>query len=168
MHRVRGRWRGGGHGAGQPRGAVVTRRLWCATATADHAREALDFPGPRAVPRVDCQTVSPDSATTTATRYFARSLDPADVGPGQLLAVDRGPWQGENRRHSEPDRWWDEDRHVGRRPGLAAGYPTVLSAALTALRATDCDEAEGSPRAAADALCWDLGRAINLVNDPAR
>jgi hypothetical protein len=145
---------------------VVTRRLWCDTAAGDYAREALDFPGLRAVVRVDCRSVSPDGTTTAETRYFATSLDPASVGPGRLLDLVRGHWQVENCLHYEKDRWWDEDRHVCRRPGLAAGFTTLLSAALAALRATGCDEATGSLRAAADALCWDVGRAICLMTGP--
>ena len=146
---------------------MVTRRLWCDTAAADYAREALNFPGLRAVLRVDCETRPPGGAATTETRYFATSLDPAAVGPGRLLELVRGHWQVENSLHYEKDRWWDEDRHVCRRPGLAAGFTTLLSAALTALRATGCDEVEGSLRAAADALCWDVGRAIELMTGPA-
>ena len=141
----------------------MTRRLWYDTATADYARQALDFPGLRAVLRVDCRTASPDGTTTTEARYFATSLDPAAVGPRRLLDLIRGHWQVENSLHYEKDRWWDEDRHVCRRPGLAAGFTALLTAALTALRATGCDAAAGSMRGAADALCWDVGRAIRLL-----
>jgi hypothetical protein len=61
------------------------------------------------------------------------------------------------------DRWWDEDRHVCRRPGLAAGFTTLLTAALTVLRASGCAAAAGSMRGAADALGWEVGRAISLM-----
>jgi hypothetical protein len=142
---------------------VVTRRLWYDTATADYAREALDFPGLRVVFRVDCQSAPRDGPATIETRYFASSLDPAEVGPRRLLELVRGHWQVENCLHYEKDRWWDEDRHVCRRPGLAVGFTTLMSAALTALRATGCDKAAGSMRAAADALCWDVDRAIRLM-----
>jgi hypothetical protein len=146
---------------------VVTRRLWCDTATGDYAREALNFPGLRAVLRVDRTTAPRGGPPTAETRYFATSLDPAEVGPRRLLALVRGHWLVENSLHYVKDRWWDEDRHVCRRPGLAAGFTTLLSAALTALRATGCDAAEGSMRAAADALCWDVGRAISVITGPA-
>jgi hypothetical protein len=145
---------------------VVTRRLRYDTASADYARAALDFPGLRALLRVDGETRPPGGEPTTQTRYFATSLDPAQVGPGRLLDLVRGHWQVENSLHYEKDRWWDEDRHVCRRPGLAAGFTALLSAALSVLRATGCDEAEGSLRAAADALCWDIGRAISLLTGP--
>lgn len=141
----------------------MTRRLWYDTATADYAREALHFPGLRAVLRVDGEVRAPGREPATETRYFATSLDPEAVGAGRLLGLVRGHWQVENSLHYEKDRWWDEDRHVCRRAGLAVGFTTLLSAALTALRATGCDAAEGSLRGAADVLCWDVGRAIRLI-----
>jgi hypothetical protein len=142
---------------------VVVRRIWCDAAAADYAREALRFPGLRLLARVDCETRPRRGEPTTRTRYFAASLDPARVSPGRLLGLVRGHWQVENSLHYEKDRWWDEDRHACRRPGLAARFANLLTAALTILRATGCDQAEGSMRGAADALCWDVGRAIRLL-----
>jgi len=113
--------------------------------------------------RVDREVRAPGAEPTTETRYFGGSVDAARVGPAGLLGRVRGHWQVENSLHYEKDRWWDEDRHVCRRPGLAAGFTTLLSAALTALRAAGCDLAEGSLRGAADALCWDVRRAISLL-----
>lgn len=146
---------------------MVTRRLWCDAATADYAREALSFPGLRLMVRVDSETRRRDGRTTTETRYFATSLGPARVTPGRLLELVRGHWEVENSLHYVKDRWWDEDRHTCRRPGLAAGFTTLLTAALTALRATGCAAAEGSVRGAADTLCWDVGRAIRLITGQA-
>ncbi len=158
---------GRGGDAREKRGAVVVRRIWCDTASADYARAALSFPGLRVLARVDCETRPRVGAATTETRYFACGLDPARMAPARLLGLVRGHWQVENSLHYEKDRWWDEDRHVCRRPGLAAGFTTLLTAALTALRATGCDVAEGSMRGAADALCWDVGRAISLITGTA-
>jgi hypothetical protein len=146
---------------------VVTRRIWCDAATADYAREALSFPGLRLLARVDRETRRRDGVTTVETRYFASSLGPARVTAARLLGLVRGHWEVENSLHYVKDRWWDEDRHTCRRPGLAAGFTTLLTAALTALRATGFAEAEGSMRGAADALCWDVGRAISLITGPA-
>ena len=143
---------------------MVIRRVWRDAATADYAREALRFPGLRTLARIDCETRRRDGETTTETRYFASSLDPGRVTAARLLALVRGHWEVENSLHYVKDRWWDEDRHVCRRPGLAAGFTTLLSAAMTALRAAGCDKAEGSMRGAADALCWDVGRAIGLIS----
>lgn len=145
----------------------MTRRLWYDTAAADYAREALAFPGLRVLLRVDRETRAAGGELARETRYFAGSLDPLALGAVRLLGLVRGHWQVENSLHYEKDRWWDEDRHVCRREGLAAGFTALLSAALTVLRATGSDMAEGSLRAAADALCWDVGRAISLLTGPA-
>ena len=142
------------------------RRIWCDAAAADYAREALSFPGLRLLARVDSEVRRRHGPPTVETRYFACSLGPGRVTAARLLGLVRGHWEVENSLHFEKDRWWDEDRHVCRRPGLAAGFTALLSAALTALRATGCDAAEGSMRAAADALCWDAGRAIRLITGP--
>jgi len=145
---------------------VVVRRIWCDATSAEYARETLSFPGLGLLARVDSETRPRDGLPTVATRYFACSLGAARMTPARLLGLVRGHWEVENSLHFEKDRWWDEDRHVCRRPGLAAGFTTLLSAALTALRATGCDAVEGSMRGAADALCWDVGRAIRLITGP--
>ena len=145
---------------------MVVRRIWRDAAAADYAREALSFPGLRLLLRVDRETRRRDGATATETRYFATSLDPSRVTAARLLELVRGHWEVENSLHYVKDRWWDEDRHTCRRPGLAAGFTTLLTAAVTALRATGHAEAVGSMRGAADALCWDVGRAIRLITGP--
>ena len=145
---------------------MVTRRLWCDASAADYARETLSFPGLRVLARVDCEARRPDGATTRETRYFAASLDPARVTPARLLELVRGHWEVENGLHYVKGRWWDEDRHTCRRPGLAAGFTTLLTAALTVPRASGCAAAAGSMRGAADSLCWDVGRANSLMTGP--
>jgi hypothetical protein len=74
---------------------VVTRRLWCDAATAEYAREALNFPGLRVLARVDCETRRHDGTTTQETRYFATSLDPVRATPTRLLELVRGHWEVE-------------------------------------------------------------------------
>lgn len=138
----------------------MTRRHWVDAVTADYAREALDFPGLRVLPRVDCETRSPGGEVTAETRFFARSLDPSRVPASRRLGLVRGHGQVENSLPFVKDRWWDENWHVGRRPGLAAGFTAPWSAALTVRRATGCDEAEGSMRGATDAQSRNIGRAI--------
>jgi hypothetical protein len=142
---------------------VVVRRIWVDASTADYAREVLNFPGLRAVLRVDCATSPPGGAAATETRYFATSLDPARVPAAALLRLVRGHWQVENSLHFVKDRWWDEDRHVCRRPGLAAGFTTLVTAALTVLRATNPGGAGAPLRAQADDLNRDVGAAISLM-----
>ena len=48
----------------------------------------------------------------------------------------------------------------------AAGFTTLLTAALTALRATGCDRAEGLMKGAVDALNGHVNRAISLSKGP--
>lgn len=64
------------------------------------------------------------------------SLDPSTTTPGQLLKYVRGHWEVENCLHHVKDRWWDEDRHWSRRPGLAERLASLTNIALTLLRLT--------------------------------
>lgn len=67
-------------------------------------------------------------------RYFVTSLDPGTVTPAELHAYIRGHWQVENCLHFIKDRWWDEDRHYTKRPGLAEAFASLTNAALSVLR----------------------------------
>lgn len=139
--------------------------MWCDAETADYAREALKFPGLRAVVRVDRRTRGSDGTRACETRYFATSLDPGVVSARRLLRLIRGHWSVENNLHHEKDRWWDEDRHTCRRSGLAERFTTLLSAAVSALRVLH-PGARGEPlKAQADALNWDIHKAVRLVTD---
>jgi predicted transposase YbfD/YdcC len=64
-------------------------------------------------------------------RYFVTSLDPEHVSAAELLRHVRNHWRMENGLHFLKDRWWDEDRHRTRRPGLSAGLAALNNAALT-------------------------------------
>jgi len=84
--------------------------------------------------------------------------DPAQLVPGVHCGRPI-----ENGLHFEKDRWWDEDRHVCRRPGLAERFTTLLTAAVSVLRTLN-PGAPGEPlKAQADALNWDIDRAVNLM-----
>jgi predicted transposase YbfD/YdcC len=67
-------------------------------------------------------------------RYFVSSLDPDSVTAAELQGYIRGHWQVENCLHFVKDRWWDEDRHYTRRPGLAEAFASLTNAALSVLR----------------------------------
>ena len=74
-------------------------------------------------------------------RYYVTSLDPSQVSPFDLMCLIRGHWQIENCLHFVKDRWWDvllrwwhEDRHWTKRPGLAAVFASLTNAALSVLR----------------------------------
>lgn len=123
----------------------------------------MNFPGLRAVVRVDRQTRAPDGTHTIQTRYFATSLDPAAISAAGLLRLIRGHWSVENNLHFEKDRWWDEDRHVCRRPGLAERFTTLLSAAVSVLQVLNPGGPDEPLKAQADALNWDIERAIKLL-----
>ena len=123
----------------------------------------MKFPGLRLVMRVDRQTRAPDGTRTCETRYFATGLDPDVVSASQLLRLVRGHWSVENNLHFEKDRWWDEDRHVCHRPRLAERFTTLLSGAVSVLRVLN-PGAPGEPlKAQADALNWDIDKAVNLL-----
>jgi hypothetical protein len=138
--------------------------LWCDAEAADYAREALSVPGLRLLLRVDSERRRAGVATARETRYFASSPDPAGVTPADLLALVRGHWSVENQLQHIKDRWWDEDRHSLRRPGLAERFAVLTGAALAVLRLTRRD-AQQPVRARADELSHDPGQGIKLITD---
>ena len=80
------------------------------------------------------------------------SIDPGSVTASELQSYIRGHWQVENCLHFVKDRWWDEDRHYTKRPGLAEVFASLTNAALSVLRLI---RAAGQPlRAAAEAIQW--------------
>jgi len=127
--------------------------LWVNLDDAEYIRERLDFPGCQIVMRVDREVRSPDGGIRSAeSRYFATSIDPGSVTPSRLQAYVREHWQVENCLHFIKDRWWDEDRHYTKRPGLAEVFASLTNAALSVLRLI---HETGEPlRATADAVQW--------------
>jgi len=83
---------------------------------------------------VERVVVERGTETLRDVRYFASSLDPGAVTAWQLLCWIRGHWSVENNLHFIKDRWWDEDRHTLRRPGLAERMAVLTSRALTVLQ----------------------------------
>lgn len=67
-------------------------------------------------------------------RYFVTSISAERVTASSLHRAVRGHWQIENCLHFVKDRWWDEDRHYTKRPGLAEVFATLTNAALSLLR----------------------------------
>jgi hypothetical protein len=119
----------------------------------------------RALVRVDRHTRSRNATVTVQTRYFATSLDPSGVSAMELLCLIRGHWCVENNLHHEKDRWWDEDRHSCRRTGLAERFTTLLSAAISTLQVLKPGGPDEPLKARADALNWDIDRAVKLLTD---
>ena len=62
------------------------------------------------------------------------SRAPEAVTASALHTAVRGHWQIENCLHFLKDRWWDEDRHYTKRPGLAESFASLTNAALSLLR----------------------------------
>lgn len=141
---------------------MVTRRLWCDAESADYAREALMFPGLRLLLRLDCEERQGGQTLSSETRYFACSLDPSRVTPARMLELARGHWGVENNLHYVKDRWWDEDRHYTKRPGVAERLAVLTGAALAVLQLTK-EDVEQPLRARADELCWHPEHAITLL-----
>jgi hypothetical protein len=78
-----------------------------------------------------------------------------------LLKYVRHHWQVENCLHYVKDRWWDEDRHWTKRPGLAERLAGLANVALTLLRLT---QSPTTPlRAQADDNCSNPLRALKLI-----
>lgn len=94
-------------------------------------------------------------------RYFVTSLDPDQVTAEDLLRYVRGHWQVENSLHFLKDRWWDEDRHATRRPGLSALMTGLNTIALSIHRLRS--DPEQPLRAAADQIAWQPKRGLQLL-----
>lgn len=122
----------------------------------------MGFPGCRIALRVDRDLIATDGTLVSHdTRYFVTSLDPATVTAQQLLAYVRGHWQVENSCFFLKDRWWDEDRHPTRRPGLSEVFAQLNSCATTVLRASyPPDE---PLRARADSIAWNPRLGLQLL-----
>jgi predicted transposase YbfD/YdcC len=112
--------------------------------------------------RVDRDVIADDGQVLSSdTRYFLTSLDPGQVTAAELLAAVRAHWQIENSLFFIKDRWWDEDRHWTRRPGVAEWLTKLTSAALTVLRAWG--PAKLPIRARADSIQWKPGLGLELL-----
>jgi len=99
-------------------------------------------------------------------RYFVTSLDPSTVTSAELHAYIRGHWQVENCLHFIKDRWWDEDRHYTKRPGLAESFASLTNAALSVLRLI---HPLGIPlRATAESVQWRPLSALHRLGFIAR
>lgn len=136
--------------------------MWLDLANADYVRDILNFPGCKILLRVDRDLIADDGTVEQSdTRYFLTSLDPGRVTADELLAHVRGHWQIENCQFFVKDRWWDEDRHWTRRPGVSEWLAQLTSAALTVLRAlTSPDE---PLRARAEKIQWGPSRGLELL-----
>jgi predicted transposase YbfD/YdcC len=131
---------------------VEIRRLWLNLEVADYVRERLTFAHCQIVLRVDREVRSAGETLSCESRYFATSLDPGAVTSRELQSYVRDHWQVENCLHFVKDRWWDEDRHYLKRPGLAEVFASLTNAALSVLRLVH--SAAEPLRATAEKVQW--------------
>jgi hypothetical protein len=122
----------------------------------------LNFSECRIVLRVDREVRSRDGLVLSCdSRYFTTSLDPGSVTASWLQSYVRDHWQVENCLHFVKDRWWDEDRHYTKRPGLAECFAALTNAALSILRLI---HSPGKPlRATAESIQWFPRSVLNRL-----
>jgi len=130
---------------------------------ADYIRETLDLPDCQIALRVDRELRDSDGEIVLHdTRYYVSSLNPDQVTAADLLQHVRQHWRIENGLHFLKDRWWDEDRHHTRRPGLSACMAAINNAALSIHRLRS--DLNVPLRAAADYIAWSPAIGLNLIN----
>ena len=136
--------------------------MWINLTDADYIREVLQFPGCQIALRVDRDVLNAQGEVLShESRYFLTSLDPEDVYADQLLKYVRQHWQIENNLHFSKDRWWDEDRHHTRRPGVGEALARLNSLALTVLRTLYPPDLP--LRARADYINWSPRLGLELL-----
>ena len=137
--------------------------MWIDLENAAYIRETLDLPDCQIGLRVDRELRAGDGEIVLHdTRYDVSSLDPEQVTAADLLRYVRQHWRIENGLHFLKDRWWDEDRHHTRRPGLSACMAAINNAALSIHRIKSNPDIP--VRAAADYIAWSPEIGIQLLN----
>jgi predicted transposase YbfD/YdcC len=137
--------------------------VWVDLENAKYIRETLDLPGCCIALRVDREQRRSDGEVVYHdVRYFISSLDPDKVTAAELLQHVRGHWKVENGLHFLKDRWWDEDRHHTRRPGLAACLAAINNAAVSIHRLRS--DPDIPVRASADQISWNPALGLELLN----
>jgi len=102
---------------------------------ATYVRERLNFSGCQIANRAGREMCAADGTLLLQdSRHFVASISPDAVTASSLHRAARGHWQIENCLHFIKDRWWDEDRHYTKRPGLAELFAALTNAALSLLR----------------------------------
>ena len=137
--------------------------MWVDLDNAEYIRETLNLPGRRIALRVDREVRSRDGQVMSHdVRYFVTSLDPDRVTAAELLQHVRDHWSVENGLHFMKDRWWDEDRHHTRRPGLSACLAAINNAAISIHRLRS--DPHLPVRASADRIKWKPARGLQMLN----
>jgi predicted transposase YbfD/YdcC len=138
--------------------------LWLDLDNAEYIREKLNFAGCQIALRVDRDITAEDGTVRLHdSRYFLTSIDPSEVRADELLAHVRNHWQIENSVFFLKDRWWDEDRHWTRRPGLSEWLAHLTTAATVVLRIFRSDPHEPL-RAQADRIQWHPSHGLAILH----
>jgi len=100
-----------------------------------HPDNLAALPGRRQAFRViRRRTVLKKNATTEETVYGLTSLGPDRAGPAEILALNRGHREIENRLHYPRDWSWDEDRSRVRNGRLPRNPACLTNAAISIVR----------------------------------
>jgi hypothetical protein len=95
-----------------------------------------------------------------AESHWEQLRDPSQVSTLDLMRLIRGHWQIENCLHFVKDRWWDEDRHWTKRPGLGAVFAALTNAAISVLRMIP--DPEPIRRAKTEKIQWNPDSILKL------
>ena len=99
------------------------------------ADEFANLPGRRQAFRITRErTVKRTGKQTTETTYGLTSLTPARAGPAEILALNRGHWEIENRLHYVRDVTFDEDRSRVRTGQLPRNLACLSNVAISIVR----------------------------------
>lgn len=101
---------------------------------AEFIREELKIPGCRSLLRLDKEVRRRGGLLSCETRYFVSSLDPAEVPASTFQDLISRHWEVENCLHWQKDRYFDEDKHVVRRPGLGKVWTVLTNMAVSLAR----------------------------------
>lgn len=143
---------------------MEVRRLWVDLDDADWIRETLNLSGCRIALRIDREVrTRKGDVVSCDVRYFVSSLCPERTTAKTLLRHARGHWQVENGLHFVKDRWWDEDRHATRRPGLSAAMAALTTLAVSIHRLRS--DPKRPLRASADRIAWTPAHGLRLLTD---
>ena len=113
--------------------------------------------------RVDREVRNTEGINPDGDELFRHQFDPDVYTVKDLVDYVRGHWQVENSLHFILDRWWDQDRHYSKRPGLAERRAAFQNMALTLLRLSTRFK-KGQPiRARADELAWTPAKALEVI-----
>ena len=136
--------------------------MWWNINDAEYLRDKLGLPDCQIAICVDYREEKFDGTEIShERRFYITSLDPSKVTPKKLLQLIRGHWQVENCLHFVKDRWWEEDRHWTKRPGLAPVFASLTNAAISVLRLFP--GTEKIVRARAEQVQWNPKNALKIL-----